>query len=250
MSATKIEWTGMTWNVVTGCTKVSPGCKHCYMYREYPRLTAMGVDGYQRYPEDIVLHPGRLQQPQHWRKPRLVFVNSMSDTFHERIPDHFLRWLFQAMLEATSRGYTFQVLTKRPERALEWWESYGAEDLGGVWPERVWLGVSVESQDYADQRLNPLSRIPAPIRFVSAEPLLGPLDLGQWLGDVVEWVIVGGESGPGARPMRQEWALDLLEQCDAASVPAFLKQLGGRRDKRGGDQAVINGQRWQRMPAW
>ena len=249
MSASAIEWTDETWNVVTGCTRISPGCKHCYMYREYPRLKAMGVPGYETFPVDVALHPGRLQQPQRWRKPRMVFVNSMSDSFHERVPDHFLRWLFQAMLHGVAKGHTFQVLTKRPERALEWWEAYGGEDLGGQWPGRIWLGVSVESQAYAQPRLELLERIPAPVRFVSAEPLLGPLDLGPWLGDVVQWVIVGGESGPRARPMQEAWALELLEQCEERGVPAFLKQLGGRANKRGGDQAVIQGRRWQGMPA-
>ena len=243
-----IEWTGETWNVVTGCTKVSPGCKNCYMYRGYPRLQAMGNPSYQQSPGSIVLHPKRLLEPKRWRKPRLVFVNSMSDTFHERVPDHFLRWLLQAMLEAASRGHTFQLLTKRPQRALEWWKTYGEEDLGGRWPERIWLGVSVESQEQAG-RIGYMRHIPAPVRFVSAEPLLGPLNLKRWgLGNVVTWVIVGGESGPKARPMLQEWALDLLQQCDEAGIPAFLKQLGGRQNKRGGDQAVIEGRTWRGMP--
>ena len=247
----KIEWTDETWNVVTGCTRVSVGCKNCYMYQQYPRLKALGkatgATGYQHNPTDVVLHPQRLQTPLHWRKPRLVFVNSMSDTFHERVPDHFLQWLFQAMLFGAEKGHTFQLLTKRPERALQWWQRH-RDDLGGVWPRAIWLGVSVEDQANAQPRLDPLRRIPAPVRFVSAEPLLGPLDLGRWLGEVVQWVIVGGESGPRARPMREEWALQVLEQCDAAGIPAFLKQLGGRRDKRGGDLAVIDGRRWQGMP--
>ena len=246
MSASKIEWTDQTWNLVTGCTKISPGCKNCYMYREYPRLKAMGNPGYQHSPDVVSLHPKRLDEPRRWRKPRMVFVNSMADTFHPKVPDHFLRWMFQTMLWAMAKGHTFQLLTKGPERALEWWEKY-KDDLGGEWPVKIWLGTSIEDQAHTRLRLASLARIPAPVRFVSAEPLLGPLDLGWWLGEVVQWVIVGGESGPGARPMQEKWALDLLEQCDAAGVPAFLKQLGGRHGKRGGDQAVINGRTWRGM---
>ena len=217
------------------------------MYRQYPRLKGMHVPGYAQTPDVVALHPGRLQIPMRWRKPRMVFVNSMADTFHPQVPDHFLRWLFQAMLFGAEKGHTFQLLTKRPERALQWWQEH-RDDLGGVWPRAVWLGVSVESQAYVHLRLEPLRQIPAPVRFVSAEPLLGPLDLGRWLGDVVQWVIVGGESGPRARPMQEQWALEILEQCDGADVPAFLKQLGGRKGKRGGDLAVIDGRTWRGMP--
>ena len=248
-----IEWTDQTWNVITGCTKISQGCRSCYIYREYPRLKRMGVPGYEHSPDVVSLHPGRLTQPLHWRKPRMVFVNSMADTFHELVPDHFLRWLFQAMLEAVSRGHVFQLLTKRPERALQWWKRYQGDFAGddGVpaWPAGVWMGTSVESQDRAAERLQPLLQIPAPVRFVSAEPLLGPLDFGTWLEDGgLQWVIVGGESGPRARPMEEAWAQDLLEQCARANVPAFLKQLGGKRDKRGGDKAVIDGLTWREFP--
>ena len=163
------------------------------MYRQYPRLKGMHVPGYAQTPDVVALHPGRLQIPMRWRKPRMVFVNSMADTFHPQVPDHFLRWLFQAMLFGAEKGHTFQLLTKRPERALQWWQEHG-DDLGGVWPRAVWLGVSVEDQANAQLRLEPLRRIPAPVRFVSAEPLLGPLDLGRWLGDVVLWV---GRAAPG-----------------------------------------------------
>ena len=176
----------------------------------------------------------------------------MSDTFHELVPDHFLRWMFQAMLEAVSRGHVFQVLTKRPERALEFWDRYQQDFAGECgrpeWPAGIWIGTSVENQRYAEERVEPLMGIPAPVRFVSAEPLLGPLDLGKWLGDVLQWVIVGGESGPRARPMQEQWARELLSQCARANVPAFLKQLGGRGDKRGGEKAVIDGRRWTEMP--
>ena len=248
----KIEWTDETWNVVTGCTKVSPGCRSCYMFRQYPRLKRMGVAGYEHEPSVVSLQPGRLGQPRRWKKPRRVFVNSMADTFHELVPDHFLRWLFQAMLEAVARGHTFQVLTKRPERALEFWEKYQGDFAGecgvATWPAGIWIGTSMEEQRYAGERVDPMMAIPAPVRFVSAEPLLGPLDLKKWLDGGLQWVIVGGESGPKARPMKEEWALDLLEQCDEAGVPAFLKQLGGRGDKRGGEKAVIDGRQWQGFP--
>ena len=249
----EIEWTDETWNLVTGCTRVSPGCRHCYMYRQYPRLKAMGVPGYERAPDVVQLHPGRLGRTLNWKRPRRIFVNSMSDTFHPLVPNHFIRWMFQQMrMGIALRGHTYQILTKRPERAAMWWKHF-QEDLMNQdgepeWPEQVWLGVSAESQRWAERRLGFLARVPAPVRFVSAEPLLGPLDLRRWLGGVVQWVIVGGESGPRARPMQEQWALELLEQCDAAGVPAFLKQLGGRRGKRGGDQAVIGGRSWRGMP--
>ena len=186
--------------MVTGCTKVSPGCKNCYMYRQYPRLKMMGVSGYEHSPGVVSLHPGRLKQPERWRKPRRVFVNSMADTFHDMVPDHYLRWLFQAMLAAVDRGHTFQVLTKRPERALQFWQKYQQDFAGECgrpeWPAGIWIGTSVESQGYAEERVEPLLGIPAPVRFVSAEPLLGPLDLRKWLGDVLQWVIVGGGERP------------------------------------------------------
>ena len=235
---TKIEWTDETWNPVTGCNKVSPGCRGCYAERMAARLQAMGNPRYTNG-FTVTLHPDVLEYPLTWTRPRFVFVCSMSDLFHEDVPAEFIGQVFSVMVRA--ERHTFQVLTKRPERALELAD-------GLPWPGNVWMGTSVESQDYAEERLERLAGIPARVRFVSAEPLLGPLDLGRWLGDVVQWVIVGGESGPRARPMRQEWALELLEQCDAAGIPAFLKQLGGRHGKRGGDQAFINGQTWRGMP--
>ena len=242
-----IEWTDTTLNVATGCTKVSPGCKNCYMYQLYPRLKRMNVPGYEHSPNVVALHPQRLEEIRKWRKPRMVFVNSMSDTFHEAVPDHFLRWLFQAMRFGVERGHTFQVLTKRPDRAFSFWKRYGQEDLGGEWPAGIWLGTSVETQRYA-VRVRYLERIPAPVRFVSAEPLLGPLDLRPFLGKSVRWVIVGGESGPKARPMETDWARDLRDQCEEHDVAFFLKQLGGRKGKRGGDKALLDGQLHHAMP--
>ena len=247
MSST-IEWTDETWNPVTGCTRVSPGCDNCYMFALYPRLRAMGVPGYESDPSEVQLQPERLKVPASWRQPRRVFVNSMSDVFHPRVPFEFVTEIFDVMhSEAERRGHVFQVLTKRPGRAVAWWER-NRRRYGDVWPDGVWIGTSVESQKYAS-RLTVLARIPASIRFVSAEPLLGPVDLKKWLdqGDV-QWVIVGGESGHKARPMDIDWARDLRDQSTKAGVAFFLKQLGGRRGKRSGDEAILDGQTWREFP--
>ena len=242
-----IEWTDETWNPVTGCTRVSPGCDHCYMFAMYPRLTAMGVRGYEGDPSQIQLLPERLDTPLNWTKPRRVFVNSMSDVFHPSVPFEFVTEIFDVMDAAWKRGHIFQVLTKRPGRAVAWW-GHNQERYGGVWPDGVWIGTSVENQKYAP-RITVLARLPAPVRFVSAEPLLGPVNLTQWLtqGDL-RWVIAGGESGRSARPMDLEWARDLRDQAVGAGVAFFLKQLGGRRGKRSGEEAVIDGQTWTQMP--
>ena len=244
-----IEWTDETWNPVTGCTRVSPGCDRCYMFTQYPRLRAMRVNGYATHPEDVQLLPERLRTPLSWKKPRLVFVNSMADLFHQRVPFEFIFQAFSVMQEAASkRGHVFQVLTKRPGRAVGWWEA-NAERFPDGWPPNVWIGTSVESQKYAP-RLTVLARLPAPVRFVSAEPLLEPLELTEWLGSgALQWVIVGGESGSGARPMDLDWARDLRDQSNATGVPFFLKQLGGVRNKRGGDAATIDGEHWRDMPS-
>ena len=246
--ASTIEWTDETWNPVTGCTRVSPGCDHCYMFALYPRLTAMGVPGYEGDPSRIRLLPDRLEAPLRWGRPRRVFVNSMSDVFHPRVPFNFVNRIFDVMcVSAAESGHVFQVLTKRPGRAVAWW-SRNHERYGGVWPSGVWIGTSVESQKYAP-RITVLARLPAKIRFVSAEPLLEAVDLSRWLdaGDV-QWVIAGGESGRSARPMDINWARDLRDQSVEAGVAFFLKQLGGRRGKRSGDQAVIDGETWRQMP--
>lgn len=243
-----IEWTDETWNPVTGCTRVSPGCDHCYMFALYPRLAAMGVPGYEGDPGQVRLLPERLESPLRWARPRRVFVNSMSDVFHPRVPYDFINDVFDVMREAAEqRGHVFQVLTKRPGRAVGWWESnQGRYD--GEWPSNVWIGTSVETQKYAP-RITVLARLPAPIRFVSAEPLLGAVDLRRWLdsGDV-QWVIVGGESGPAARPMEIGWARDLRDQSVEAGVAFFLKQLGGRRGKRSGYEATLDGRQWHEYP--
>ena len=243
-----IEWTDETWNPVTGCTRVSPGCDHCYMYTLYPRLRAMGVSGYDATPDTIRLLPERLEAPLSWKKPRRVFVNSMADLFHPQVPFDFVTDVFDVMQEASSeRGHIFQILTKRPGRAVAWWEQY-ADRFPNGWPPNVWMGTSVESAKYAP-RLTVLERIQAPIRFVSAEPLLQRIDLTLWLErGVLQWVIVGGESGPGARPMDLDWVRDLRDQTCNAGVAFFLKQLGGVRNKWGGDAAILDGRQWHEMP--
>ena len=244
--ASSIEWTDETWNPVTGCTRVSPGCDNCYMFALYPRLHAMGVPGYEAAPDIVQMLPNRLNAPLTWAKPRRVFVNSMSDLFHPKVPFEFISQVFDVMRRADQ--HIFQVLTKRPGKAAGWWEKCGRHEFG-EWPSNVWIGTSVENQKYA-HRLTVLARIPARVRFVSAEPLLEPLNLTRWLEDqTLQWVIVGGESGPRARPMEAEWARALRDQSRAAGVDFFFKQWGGRRGKRSGNEAVIDGRVWQEMPA-
>ena len=246
--ASTIEWTDETWNPVTGCSRVSPGCDNCYMFSLYPRLRGMKVPGYDKAPEVVQLFPERLELPLTWKKPRRVFVNSMADLFHRSVPFGFISDAFAVMNQAgQENGHTFQVLTKRPGRAEAWWNKNSAS-LFGEWPSCVWLGTSVESQKYAP-RLTVLGRIPASVRFVSAEPLLEELDLSPWLADgTLSWVIAGGESGPRARPMNLDWVRDLRNQTTQAAVPFFLKQLGGRRSKRSGQEAVLDGELWQEYP--
>ena len=230
--STDIEWTDETWNPVTGCTKVSPGCDHCYAERVTERFHGKGAF------ERIVLHPDRLDKPLHWRKPRKVFVNSMSDLFHEQVPDTFIGLVWQVMAETPQ--HTFQILTKRHARMrsfLRQWPNY--EPL-----PNVWLGVSVEDQKWADIRVPALIQTPAAVRFLSCEPLLGPVRIGYM--SLLDWVIVGGESGPGARPMHPDWARDLRDQCEAAGVPFLFKQWGGIRPKAGGRE--LDGRTWDQYP--
>ena len=229
----KIEWTETTWNPVTGCTKISAGCKNCYAERMAHRIQSMGLRKYQNGFQ-VTMHPSTLDDPLKWQKPRLVFVNSMSDLFHEKVNAEFVQRVFQTMNRA--KQHTFQVLTKRPRRAL---------DLGSrlTWSANIWLGVSIESNKVLD-RLDLLRRSRAKIKFLSLEPLLGPLpsiDL-----DGVDWVIVGGESGPRARPMQREWVLDIRDHCIATSTPFFFKQWGGKVKKRTG--RMIGGRTWDEMP--
>jgi protein gp37 len=209
-----IEWTEQTWNPMTGCTKVSPGCKHCYAESMAKRLKAMGAPGYERGFQ-LSLHPGRLRQPLHRRKSTTYFVNSMSDLFHKDVPDDYLDQVFDVM-HATPH-HTYQVLTKRAERLPEYFKRRAC-------PSNVWLGVSVENRKHGVPRVDLLRRVNARVRFLSVEPLLE--DLGQLDLHGVHWVIVGGESGPKARPMRLEWAESVLQQAREAGVAAFMKQVG------------------------
>jgi protein gp37 len=292
MSAnTKIEWADATWNPVRGCEKVSEGCRNCYAARMAARFSGEGqpYEGLAemtphgpRWTGDVQLVPEVLDQPLKWRKPRRIFVNSMSDLFHEDVPDEFIARVWTIM--ASCREHTFQILTKRPRRMMEWvnrvkdWEgykthngeppaAYGGNGIivgGNEWPlPNVWLGVSVENQKVADERIPLLLQTPAAVRFLSCEPLLGPVDLSSYLGDLyycdnprhgqlcpdgilrdgsailcryckrpvdvfkmIDWVIVGGESGPGARPMHPDWVRGIRDQCVAAGVPFFFKQWG------------------------
>ena len=228
-----IEWTEMTWNPVTGCTKISQGCKHCYAERMAKRLTAMGSDRY-RNGFEVTLHPDLVDVPRGWRQPRVVFVNSMSDLFHDDIPLAYIQRVFATMRDCPH--HTFQVLTKRSERLAEF-----APYL--PWPKNVWMGVSVEDARVV-RRVADLQSTPAAVRFLSLEPLIGPLD--DLPLDGIHWAIVGGESGPKARPMQKQWVNSLLRQCRAAKVPFFFKQWGGvRKDLTG---RALNGRIYDEMP--
>ena len=233
---TTIEWTDATWNPVTGCTKVSPGCAHCYAEAITLRFKRGGP--FLPGKTTIRLHWDRLQQPKLWQVPRLVFVNSMSDLFHEEVPFSFIDKVFEIM-EACN-WHIYQVLTKRPERMLEYATSRYEFNK---WPAQVWAGVSIENQYWANQRIPHLREVPAAVRFLSCEPLLKPLTLD--LKDI-HWVIVGGESGPKARPMKKSWATDIRDQCLATGVPFFFKQWGGRTSKAGG--RVLDEEIWGEMP--
>ena len=282
MALTSIEWTQRTWNPVTGCTKVSPGCDHCYAATMARRLH--GRAGYPDLdPFSVTLHPDRLTEPAQVRKPSTFFVCSMGDLFHSAVPWEYIVRVFVAM--AATPQHTYQVLTKRPGRMAYFAEHvWAGEDIRNPavyhsWPANVWAGTSVESQRYAP-RLDVLARVPAPVRFVSAEPLLGPLDLRKWLPCSVcaldtpiingiptqdaglfqgarcaacggrrgharlSWVIVGGESGPGARPMHPDWARSIRDQCVAADVPYFLKQWGEWGTRLDHPTARVAGDGW------
>ena len=241
MSPTNIEWATDTLNMATGCTKVSPGCDNCYMFALYPRWKALGSRGYEKEPDVVQLIPERMLQMERWKRPRIIFVNSMSDTFHPHIPYEYVTEMFAAMFY-TDR-HIYQILTKRPGRVVSWWEQHGKQ-LFGYWPPHIWIGTSVENQKYAP-RIDVLARVPAPVRFVSAEPLLGPLDLSSHLDDL-QWVIVGGESGPSHRPIEVEWVRELRDQSLAARVPYFFKQWGGKTPKSGGRE--LDGRTWDEMP--
>ena len=237
-----IEWTEATWNPTTGCDRVSPGCDNCYALTLAKRLQAMGSAKYQADGDPrtsgpgfkLTLHPEALDLPRSWRQPRVVFVDSMSDLFHPDVPVDFIQQVFAVMTDTPQ--HTYQILTKRSQRLRK---------LGQTleWPRNVWMGVSVENDKYRF-RIDHLREVPAAVRFLSLEPLLGPLPRLDLTG--VHWVIVGGESGPNARPMDEAWAVDIRDQCLATEVPFFFKQWGGRTPKAGG--RLLGSRTWDEMP--
>ena len=228
-----IEWTDVTWNPVTGCTKISHGCKHCYAERMAKRLREMGVNKY-RDGFSVNVHESTLSDPLKWKQPRFVFVNSMSDLFHKSVPAEFIEKVFDVMDRAPQ--HRFQVLTKRPSRV--------AQMEGRLnWAPNVWLGVSIESERWMG-RLATLKGTTAHVKFLSLEPLLGPLPNMEL--DGIDWVIVGGESGPGARPMEADWVRDIRDQCESNDVPFFFKQWGGVFKKKTG--RTLDNREWNQMP--
>ena len=232
-SNSSIEWTEATWNPVTGCSKVSSGCLNCYAERMAYRLQKMGNSNY-RSGFDVTLHPHLLKAPLSWKRSRLVFVNSMSDLFHEEVSVEFIQQVFDTMRRA--HWHTFQILTKRSERLVRLAPSL-------AWPSNVWMGVSVEDSDVVE-RIDHLRKVGSAVRFLSLEPLLGPLpDLNL---REIHWVIVGGESGPGARPMEPSWVPDIKQQCENSNVPFFFKQWGGVFKKRNGRK--LEGKTWDELP--
>jgi protein gp37 len=229
-----IEWTESTWNPVTGCDKISPGCKHCYAERMAERLQAMGQANY-RNGFELTLQPKMLELPLGWKKPQTIFVNSMSDLFHDGVPVEYIKRVFDVM--ARAHWHRFQVLTKRAERLAEL-----APQLS--WTANVWMGVSVENADYL-WRIDHLRETAAAVKFLSLEPLLGPLSTLDLRG--MHWVIVGGESGFRARPMNEAWVVEIRQQCRRARVPFFFKQWGGVNKKKAG--RLLDGRTWDEMPA-
>jgi protein gp37 len=233
----EIEWTDATWNPVTGCTKISRGCDHCYAARFSERFR--GVPGHPfETGFDLTLRPERLDQPLLWRRPRMIFVNSMSDLFQKEIPSHFIDHVFDAMERA--KWHQFQVLTKRSSLMRAFLNRRYADRVP---PKHIWLGVSVEDR-FALSRVRHLQQAAAGVRFLSVEPLLGPIGAIDLAG--IDWVIVGGESGPRARPMQPEWAIQVRDQCIDARVPFFFKQWGGLRPKQGGRE--LDGREWNELP--
>ena len=228
-----IEWTESTWNPVSGCTKVSAGCLNCYAERMAMRLQAMGQERYANG-FNVALHCEALAEPYQWKKSRVVFVNSMSDLYHEKIPVDFIRKVFAVMNE--NKQHTFQILTKRSGRLCE---------LASLleWSENIWMGVTIENNDYVG-RADDLRKVNAAVKFLSLEPLLGPLpDLKL---DGINWVIIGGESGPGARSMKKEWVLDIKRKCENKKIPFFFKQWGGVNKKKAG--RLLQGRTWDNYP--
>jgi protein gp37 len=244
----RIEWTDSTWNPVTGCTKVSVGCDHCYaealahgrLRDHYLARRPVSTNGTTNDPFAVRLWPERLSQPAAWRESRMVFVNSMSDLFHKDIPADYVREVFEVM-SAVDR-HVYQVLTKRPSRAAQFvTRNVDLFDRGEV-PAHIWIGTSIENED-AMYRVDHLRQVPAAVRFLSCEPLLGPLDLDL---DGIDWVIVGGESGRKHRPLNLDWARGIRDQCLLAGVPFFFKQVGGRTPKAGG--RLLDEREWNGWP--
>ena len=230
-----IEWTESTWNPITGCTKISPGCAHCYAERMAKRLKAMGQPNYANGFE-VTMHEQALALPLSWKKPQVIFVNSMSDLFHEKVPQEFILRIFDVMKRA--HWHQFQILTKRSSRLLE---------LNSIlpWAPHIWMGVTVETAEYK-YRIQNLQKTGADMKFLSLEPLLGPL--GHLPLEDIDWAIVGGESGPGARPMKPEWVTEIRDQCRKEHVSFFFKQWGGVQKKKAG--RVLEGQTWDQVPKY
>ena len=233
MAQSRIEWTESTWNPLTGCNKISPGCKHCYAERMAKRLHAMGQPNYVNNFK-LTMHPQALEKPLEWKTPQVIFVNSMSDLFHKDVPLEFIQSVFDVMKRA--HWHQFQVLTKRSERLLELSPKL-------EWADNIWMGVSVENADYTF-RIDHLRKTGAKTKFLSVEPLLGPIPKMNLKG--INWVIVGGESGPGARPLEREWVVGIKDQCLKAKVPFFFKQWGGVQKKKAG--RLLDGRTWDEMP--
>lgn len=231
---TKIEWTESSWNPITGCSPISPGCAHCYAARFAKRLQAMGNPRYKNAFE-VTIHEDLINAPLSWKKPQMIFVNSMSDLFHDDVPTEIIKRIFDTMNKAPA--HTFQVLTKRAERLAEL-----APEL--QWSDNIWMGVSIENQDMIF-RSDLLRQTDAHIKFISAEPLLSSLDGLNLEG--IDWLIVGGESGPGCRPMNKEWVLDLKNLCEATDTAFFFKQWGGTNKKKAG--SLLNGKMYKNYPS-
>lgn len=230
-----IQWTTATWNWATGCTKISEGCKYCYMFREYPRLRRLGLPTYQWKPDELHLHSEMLEKPLHWKQPKIIFTNSMSDFFHEKIPFDYLDKVLEIIRQTPQHAY--QILTKRSWRMMKYSQRIGR------FPDNVWCGVSVESDAYKF-RIDHLRNVEARIRFLSLEPLIAPvrrLDLSE-----IHWVIVGGESGPLHRPINLDWVRTVRDQCLSEGVAFFFKQVGGPKPKSGG--RLLDGREWNGYP--
>ena len=228
-----IEWTEASWNPVTGCTKVTSGCKNCYAERLAYRLQTMGVKNYKNGFK-VTCHQDMLTKPLKWKTPRLIFVNSMSDLFHEEVPIEFIKSIFEIMNKAD--WHIFQILTKRTKRLIE-------IDKDVEWTENIWMGTTIEDSNVKDRLLD-LKRVPALYKFISFEPLLSSINIIDLTG--IDWVIVGGESGPNARLMKKEWVLEIKKKCELLNIPFFFKQWGGVNKKKNG--RLLNGKIWNEMP--